>query len=69
MAKKGARQSFPARSESGHELWLETNTTNNRTKGVKKLTLKKYDPKLRKHVTFTQAKRPANVQQGGKKKR
>lgn len=68
MAKKGARNRFPARSESGHEIWIETNTTNNRVAGVKKITLSKYDPKVRKHVKFTQAKRPANVQQGGKKK-
>jgi len=67
---KDARLTYPFRDkETNMEVWLQTNTTNNRAKGVKKLQLKKYNKRLRKHVVFEQAKRPSNVQQGGKKKR
>ncbi len=66
---KSARTTYPFRdAETNMEVWVETNTTNNRVKGVKKLQLKKYNKRLRKHVVFTQAKRPSNIQQGGKKK-
>lgn len=69
MAKK-AREVFPFRNaETNNEIWLVTNPTNNRVKGTLKLKLKKYSKELRKHVVFEQKKRPANVQQGGKKKR
>lgn len=70
MAKKSNRQAFPFRdAETKTEIWLVTNPVNNRVKGTTKLKLKKYSKELRKHVVFEQKKRPANVQQGGKKKR
>lgn len=70
MAKKSARVDLPYTcAKCGRQLWLETNTTNNTVKGVKKLELKKYCPSCRVHTDHTQTKPPSKVQQGGKKKR
>lgn len=73
MAKKSNRQSFPFICEHcGRQIWLETNTQNNRLNSeTSKLGVKKFCNHLtcRVHRIFTQAKRPATIQQGGKKKR
>ena len=42
--------------ETGFFYTTKKNTKSENTKG--KMTKRKYDPKLRKHVTFTEAKMP-----------
>lgn len=52
MAKKGHRHHIVLKSETGHTY----HTTKNKNNTAEKLEIKKYDPKLRKHVTYKQAK-------------
>ncbi len=52
MAKKGQRIIIKLKSSSGHAFY----TTKNRINTKDKLELKKYDPKLRKHVKYSEAK-------------
>ena len=56
MAKKNTKRKLVGLvSElSGHRTYYTTKNTQNTPE---KLTLKKYDPKLRKHVTFTETKK------------
>jgi large subunit ribosomal protein L33 len=52
MAKAGARELIRLVSTAGTGYFYTTN----KKKGKDKLELKKYDPKLRKHVAFKEAK-------------
>jgi large subunit ribosomal protein L33 len=52
MAKAGARELIRLVSTAGTGYFYTTN----KKKGKDKLELKKYDPKLRKHVVFKEAK-------------
>ena len=53
MAKKGARESVRLKStESNYCYWTRKNKRN--TTG--RIEIKKYDPDLRKHVIFKEAK-------------
>lgn len=55
MAKNSKRKLVGLVSDdSGHRTYYKTKNTMN-TDG--KLTLRKYDPKLRKHVTYTETKK------------
>ena len=53
MAKKGAREKIRLKStESAETYW----TFKNKRNSPERLELKKFDKKLRKHVTFKEAK-------------
>ena len=53
MAKAGGRVNVMMRSsESGHTYW----TSKNKRTTTERLELKKYDPKVRKHVTYKEKK-------------
>ncbi len=53
MAKKGGREKIKLKStESKNCLW----TTKNKRNTTEKLSLKKYDKNLRRHVVFKEAK-------------
>ncbi|MDP3919235.1 MAG: 50S ribosomal protein L33 [Candidatus Omnitrophota bacterium] len=53
MAKEGARVNVQMRSpESGHTYW----TSKNKRTTTERLELKKYDPKVRKHVVYKEKK-------------
>ena len=56
MAKKNTKRKLVGlvSDESGERTYYTTKNTQN---SPDKLTLKKYDPKLRKHVTFTETKK------------
>lgn len=56
MAKKGEKRKIVGlvSEESGERLYYTTKNTQNTTE---KLSLRKYSPKLRKHVTFTETKK------------
>jgi large subunit ribosomal protein L33 len=56
MAKKNTKRKLVGlvSEESGARIYYTTKNTQNTTE---KLSLKKYDPKLRKHVTFTETKK------------
>ncbi|MDO5343974.1 MAG: 50S ribosomal protein L33 [Candidatus Saccharibacteria bacterium] len=60
MAKKNTKRKLIGlvSDDSKHRTYYTTvNTQNRTTKGQGKLTLRKYDPKLRKHVTYTETKK------------
>jgi len=52
MAKKGNRELIRLVSSAGTGYFYTTK----RKKGREKMELKKYDPKVRKHVAFKEAK-------------
>lgn len=53
MAKKGGREVIKLKSqESKHCYWTKKNKKNT----IEKLEMKKYDPTLRKHVMYKEAK-------------
>ncbi len=53
MAKKSAREIIKLKSQqSKHCYW----TTKNKKNTTEKLEIKKYDPTLRKHVIYKEAK-------------
>jgi large subunit ribosomal protein L33 len=56
MAKKGDKRKIIGlvSEESGHRIYYTRKNTQNTPE---KLSLKKYDPVLRKHVTFTETKK------------
>ncbi len=54
MARKGARELIRLVSTAGTGYFYTT--TKNRQNSPKKLELKKYDPKIRKHVIFKESK-------------
>ena len=56
MAKKGDKRKTIGlvSEESGHRLYYTTKNTQNTPD---KISLKKYDPVLRKHVVFTETKK------------
>jgi large subunit ribosomal protein L33 len=56
MAKKGEKRKIIGMlsEESGERLYYTSKNTQNTTE---KLSLKKYSPKLRKHVVFTETKK------------
>ena len=56
MAKKGDKRKIIGlvSEESGERIYYTTKNTMNTPE---KLSLKKYSPKLRKHVTFTETKK------------
>ena len=54
MAKKGTRESIRLVSSAKTGFFYVTEKNKNNTKD--KLVLKKYDPKIRKHVEFKEAK-------------
>lgn len=56
MAKKGDKRKIlgMVSEESGHRLYYTVKNTQNTPE---KLSLKKYDPVLRKHVIFTETKK------------
>ena len=56
MPKKNTKRKLVGlvSEESGARVYYTAKNTQNTTE---KLTLKKYDPKLRKHVTFTETKK------------
>jgi large subunit ribosomal protein L33 len=51
-AKKGNRIVIKMRSESGHTY----TTTKNRKNDPARMELRRYDPKLRRHVAFRETK-------------
>lgn len=53
MAKKGARETIKMKSTESDECYW---TVKNRRNTTERIELKKYDPKLRKHVVFKEAK-------------
>ena len=53
MAKKGAREKIKLKSTESAEVYW---TMKNKRNTTERLELKKYDKKLRKHVTFKEAK-------------
>jgi large subunit ribosomal protein L33 len=53
MAKKGAREVVKLKSAESSEFYW---TTKNKKTSTERLELKKYDKKLRKHVTFKESK-------------
>lgn len=60
MAKKNTKRKLIGlvSNDSNHRTYYTTvNTQNRTTKGQGKLTLRKYDPVLRKHVTYTETKK------------
>jgi large subunit ribosomal protein L33 len=56
MAKKSTKRKIVGlvSDESGHRSYYTIKNTQN---SPEKLTLRKYDPVLRKHVTFTETKK------------
>jgi large subunit ribosomal protein L33 len=56
MAKKGDKRKIVGliSEESGERIYYTTKNTQNTTE---KLSLRKYSPKLRKHVVFTETKK------------
>jgi large subunit ribosomal protein L33 len=53
MAKKGNRQVIKLKStESAHTYWTQKNKKNT----VDRISLKKYDPVLRRHVLYKEEK-------------
>lgn len=56
MAKKGGKRKIIGlvSEESGHRLYYTVKNTQNTPE---KLSLKKYDPVLRKHAVFTETKK------------
>ena len=56
MAKKNTKRKLVGlvSDDSGARVYYTTKNTQNTTE---KLSLKKYDPKLRRHVTFTETKK------------
>ncbi len=56
MAKKGDKRKIVGlvSEESGERIYYTTKNTQNTTE---KLSLKKYSPKLRKHVVFLESKK------------
>lgn len=56
MAKKSTKRKLVAlvSDDSGQRTYY---TTSNKQNNPDKLQLRKYDPKLRKHVTFTETKK------------
>lgn len=56
MAKKGDKRKIIGlvSEESGHRTYYTVKNTQNTTE---KLSLRKYDPALRKHVLFTETKK------------
>ena len=54
MAKKGGRELIKLESEEGSGYFYVT--SKNKRKMTTKLKLKKYDPKLRRHVMFVEKK-------------
>jgi len=56
MAKKGEKRKILGlvNEESGERIYYTTKNTQNTPE---KLTLRKYSPKLRKHVLFTETKK------------
>jgi large subunit ribosomal protein L33 len=54
MAKKGAREKIKLESSAGTGFFYTT--TKNKTNSPDKLEVKKYDPKVRKHVAFKETK-------------
>lgn len=56
MAKKNTKRKLVGlvSEESNHRTYYTTKNTQNTTE---KISLKKYDPKLRKHVTYTETKK------------
>jgi large subunit ribosomal protein L33 len=56
MAKKGDKRKIIGlvSEESGERIYYTTKNTQN---SPDKLTLRKYSPKLKKHVTFTETKK------------
>jgi large subunit ribosomal protein L33 len=56
MAKKNTKRKLVGlvSEESGARIYYTTKNTQNTTE---KISLKKYDPKLRRHVTFTETKK------------
>jgi len=59
MAKKKAAKIVVklANKETGYYYTTTKNTKSENTQG--KMSFRKYDPKLRKHVTFTETKMPS----------
>lgn len=60
MAKKNTKRKLIGlvSEDSNHRTYYTTvNTQNRATKGQGKLTLRKYDPKKRMHVTYTETKK------------
>jgi len=53
MAKKAAREVVKMKSSESHHCYW---TTKNKKNTTDKLEIKKYDPNLRKHVTYKEAK-------------
>ena len=57
MAKKGNRQTIYLRNkETGEEI----QTSKNRINDTEKLSIKKFSPKLHKHIVFTEIKKSFN---------
>ena len=56
MAKKNTKRKLVGMvsEDSNHRTYYTTKNTQNTTE---KLTLRKYDPKLKKHVTYTETKK------------
>ncbi len=54
MAKKGKREKIKLESTAGTGHFYTT--TKNRTSTPNKLELKKYDPRVRKHVIYKETK-------------
>ena len=54
MAKEGPRIKIKLLSSAGSGYFYTT--TKNRRNTAEKLELKKYDPKVRKHIVFKEAK-------------
>ena len=56
-SKKGSKEVVQLRNNETGVFYITTkNTKSERTAG--KMKFRKYDPKLRKHVVFTEAKMP-----------
>lgn len=53
MAKKGAREKVRLKSTESHECYW---TIKNKRNTTERMELKKYDPTLRRHVIFKEAK-------------
>ncbi len=53
MAKKGARETIKLKSTESNECYW---TIKNKRNSTERLELKKYDPSLRKHTIFKEAK-------------
>lgn len=67
MAKKGDKRKLVGlvSNESGHRIYYTKKNTQNTPD---KLELRKYDPVLRKHVTFTETKKNLGRNEVKKKK-